>query len=45
MVVILAKYCWNFETKDNKEHKKRLKTNDNLGEIKKRKTKKIQNIE
>ena len=29
IMVILVKYCWQFRTKNNKEHVKKLKTNDN----------------
>jgi hypothetical protein len=45
IIIVLAKYCWHFKTKDNKEHAKRLKSKDNLNGKKKNKSKKeIKNI-
>lgn len=40
IIIVLAKYCWQFKTKDNKEHAKRLKSNDNFNTKKKIKSKK-----
>lgn len=40
IMIILVRYCWQFSTKNNKEHDKKLKTNDGAQKTKKRKGKK-----
>lgn len=40
IMIILIRYCWQFKTKDNKEHQKKLKTNDVGQKPRKRKSKK-----
>ena len=36
IMIILLRYCWNFRTKNNKEHDKKLKTNDGTQKPKKK---------
>ncbi len=40
IMIIMVRYCWQFKTKDNKEHQKKLKTNDGGQKPKKLKLKK-----
>lgn len=44
IMIILVRYCWQFKTKNNKEHGKKLKTNDMGQKPKKRKLKKDKDL-
>ena len=39
IMIILVRYCWQFGTKNNKEHDKKLKTNDGVQKLRKKKVK------
>ena len=44
IMVILIRYCWQFGTKNNKEHDKKLKTNDADEKQKRKKARKEKDL-